>query len=187
MPNLILVKHTLPEIKPEIPARDWRLSELGRHRCRELAVRLAPYDPAAVIISDEPKAIETGELVAALLSKPLEIMAGLHEHDRSNTPFIDKEAFEAAIAEFFTHPQSLVMGKETAEEAYQRFAKSLRLVSEKYAGQTTVVVTHGTVITLFVSQLTGCAPFTLWQRLGLPSFVVLSRPELRLEEIVAEI
>ncbi|MBI3943723.1 MAG: histidine phosphatase family protein [Chloroflexi bacterium] len=187
MSSLILVKHALPEIETEVPARDWRLSEQGRRRCRDLAARLAPYDPAVVITSDEPKAIETGEIVAARLSKPLEIVAGLHEHDRSNTPFSDKEVFETAVAGFFAHPQSLVMGKETAEEAHQRFSEALRLVREKYPGQTIMVVTHGTVITLFISRLTGYAPFPLWQRLGLPAFVVLSRPDLRLEEIVEEI
>jgi broad specificity phosphatase PhoE len=35
------------------------------------------------------------------------------------------------------------------------------------------VVTHGTVIALYVAELTGEDPFTLWRRMGLPSFAVL--------------
>lgn len=35
-----------------------------------------------------------------------------------------------------------------------------------------------------VSRLTGLAPFPLWKRLGLPSFVVLSLPDLKLQTIL---
>ncbi len=45
MPRLILVKHSLPEIVPALPANEWRLSEGGRPRCRVLAERLAAYSP----------------------------------------------------------------------------------------------------------------------------------------------
>jgi broad specificity phosphatase PhoE len=39
--------------------------------------------------------------------------------------------------------------------------------------KTLVVVTHGTVISLFVSRLTGSSDLELWNRLGLPSFVAI--------------
>ena len=45
-----------------------------------------------------------------------------------------------------------------------------------------IVVCHGTVISLFVAEQESTDPLLLWAKLGLPSFVVLSRPDLRLLE-----
>jgi broad specificity phosphatase PhoE len=36
-----------------------------------------------------------------------------------------------------------------------------------------VIVTHGTVISLFVSRLTGSSDLELWSKLGLPSLVAM--------------
>lgn len=49
------------------------------------------------------------------------------------------------------------------------------------------IISHGTVMTLFIARDTGLAPLTFWKSLGLPAFVVLSLPELRVVEVVAEI
>src|SRR5437588_121956 len=47
-----------------------------------------------------------------------------------------------------------------------------------------IVVAHGTVITLLVAGWCGVEPFPLWERLGLPSYVVLELPERRIVEVV---
>jgi broad specificity phosphatase PhoE len=57
MSHLILVRHSLPEMVAGVDAREWRLSDEGRERCIALAKRLAPYQPARLISSDEPKAM----------------------------------------------------------------------------------------------------------------------------------
>jgi predicted nucleic acid-binding protein len=46
---------------------------------------------------------------------------------------------------------------------------------------------RGTVIALFAAARTGVEPLTLWQRLGLPSFVVLALPNMALTEIVEQV
>jgi broad specificity phosphatase PhoE len=50
-----------------------------------------------------------------------------------------------------------------------------------------VILTHGTVLSLFVSRATGMEPFALWNRLGLPSFVVLRFPQLELVSVVEKL
>jgi broad specificity phosphatase PhoE len=52
------------------------------------------------------------------------------------------------------------------------------------ATQPLVVVTHGTVLSLYVPAVTGLDLVALWRRLDLPSYVVLARPDLGLIEIV---
>jgi broad specificity phosphatase PhoE len=145
---------------------------------------LAALHPDIVITSIEPKAIETGQMVAHLLNKPVEISEGLHEHCRANVPFGGIDQFEAAVARFFAQPGDLVFGTETADEAYQRFSRAVNTVSVTHPAKTPAIVTHGTVLALFVSRVAGLRPFPFWQRLGLPAFAVLSVPAFCLEIVV---
>lgn len=71
------------------------------------------------------------------------------------------------------------MGKEIADQAYDRFSQAVSDVLKSYPSHDLAIVSHGTVISLFVSRRCGIPPFEFWQRLGLPSYVVLSLPEMR--------
>jgi broad specificity phosphatase PhoE len=185
--HLILVKHALPEIMPTLPANQWHLSEVGRAQCALLADQLATYAPAALVSSPEPKALETAQLVAQRLHTSIQVVDGLHEHDRSHTPWLGPEEFDGAVAAFFRHPDELVMGGETAHQASERFARTVIEVTSRYVEQNVMACTHGTVLTLFVARVTGMEPFALWKRLGLPSFVVLQLPQFECISIVDRI
>jgi broad specificity phosphatase PhoE len=173
MKYLILVKHSLPEIVKHLPAHEWHLSGDGRLRAERLADRLRPYQPELVISSTEPKAKETAEIVAAALKLEAQVVEDLHEHNRSQSPYLSKEQFEESVHRFFLNPHSLVFGNETADQAHRRFSKAAHSVLEKYKDRTIGIVSHGTVISLFVSNLIGISNYGLWKELGLPSFVVL--------------
>src|ERR1051325_10745026 len=101
MRKLILIKHARPEVLPAAPSRDWTLSDAGRESCKFLSARLEPLKPDLFITSDEPKAIESGALVADILKKPVRAAEDLHEHDRSNVPLMDTREFLAQMAIFF--------------------------------------------------------------------------------------
>jgi broad specificity phosphatase PhoE len=184
VPHIILVKHALPEIIPTLPANQWHLSEVGRTQCALLADQLATYAPAALVSSLEPKALETAHLVAQRMHTNVQIVDGLHEHDRSNTPWLGSEEFARAVAAFFHRPAELVLGCETAQQASERFAKTMAEVTGRYVEQNVVVFTHGTVLSLYVARATGIEPFALWKRLGLPSFVVLTFPQFEISRVV---
>jgi broad specificity phosphatase PhoE len=187
MCHLILVKHSQPEIVTTIPAARWRLSDVGRQRCTALAERLAAYQPTAIVASREPKAEETAQIAAERLGLRHTTAAGLHEHDRSNVGWSSLAAFEAAVARFFAHPSELVFGRETAQQAHERFAAAVDAAVAAYPHGNLVVVAHGTVIALLVAARTGTEPLPLWRRLGLPSFVVLALPDIAIVEIVEQI
>jgi len=178
MNNLILVKHSLPEILPEIPASEWHLSAEGRRRCQVLADELAGLDPDLIFSSQEHKAEETAQIIAQQLIKPLFIVPGLHEHERKTVRFTSDEQFEASVKEFFEQPDGLVFGEETAVQCLNRFSSAVNQLLSKNRDQNLVVVSHGTVITLFVANNCGIEPFSFWSRLDLPSFIVLSLPDL---------
>ncbi len=184
MRKIILVRHSAPEIDPSIPSREWHLSVEGRQRCKGLARALQAHQPTRIATSSEAKAIETGELVAAELGIPSFESTDLHEHDRSNVGFLPSEQFSASIARFYDQPTQLVFGRETAEQAYQRFAGGVADVIQQFPEDNIAIIAHGTVISLFVARTTGVEPLPLWKRLGLPSFIVMSLPGPRVQTVV---
>lgn len=170
---LILVKHSVPDIQADRPANAWKLSEEGRFRAHRLAEQLEDYEPQVIVSSDEPKAKETADILGAHLQLPVRILSDLHEHDRSNVPFLSNDAFQSSVHEFFQKPGELVFGAETADQAYTRFYRAVHLILNEHRDKTTLIVTHGAVLSLFVSRLTGSSALEIWNQLGLPSFVAL--------------
>lgn len=186
--KLILVRHSMPEMVAGVPASQWRLSDEGRRRCEPLARRLAAYDLAAVVASEEPKAVETGQIVAEVLGLPFQTAPGLHEHERPKAGlFSTREQFEAQVARLFEHPSELVLGHETADQAHARFVRAIANVLSQHPSGNLAVVTHGTVLTLLASRAAGLDPVPFWKRLGLPAFVVLSLPAFHLLEVVESV
>jgi broad specificity phosphatase PhoE len=188
MPNtLILIRHSQSQPDPERPASQWPLTAEGRRRCAPLADRLATYAPDLIVTSRERKASETGSLVAARLGLPILVADGLHEHQREHVGWLSNPAFEQAVAAFFARPDELVFGEETAGQARARFEAARRGTIDMHPGQTVMMVTHGTVMTLFVAAHAGVAPLPFWSSLGMPAIVVMSLPDLRLLEVIAQL
>jgi len=188
--HLILIKHSAPVVAIDLPPAQWVLATPGRIRCAALAQQLAGYDIAAIAASDEPKARETAELLAKGLAfpGPLYLDHELHEHERSAADFYPAQGnLERAVRALFARPNALVFGQETASAARTRFTAAVRRHLTATPSGDLAVVAHGTVITLFVAAHATIKPFAFWQRLGLPSFVVLALPELRLIETVTDI
>lgn len=187
--HLILVKHSLPEIKVDLPAHNWMLLEEGRLRAGRLAEKLSMYRPQVLASSPEPKALETAEIVGRRLQLPVQVMEDLHEHDRSTAGYLSKEEFKKAVLAFFEDPDTQTFGSETANQAYERFSRAVAAVLTGNEKRSTVIVSHGTVIALFVSRVTGQSAFEIWNQLGLPGFVVLdmqSNKLIALENILGE-
>ena len=170
---LILVKHSVPQLEPEHPAHTWKLSEEGRLRAHRLAEQLEDYKPEVMVSSDEPKAKETAEILGVHLRLQVQTLPTLREHDRSHVPFLSHDVFQSSVREFFQKPEELVFGGETADQAHARFYQAVHSILNEHRDKSVVIVAHGTVISLFVSRITGSSALELWTRLGLPSFVAM--------------
>lgn len=175
MAALALVKHSMPEIRPTVPANRWRLSSIGKTRCKWLADELAGFNPENLYASVEPKARDTAELVGLELGLDSQTVDGLHESDRSGFPYFrDKVQFERRIRAFFDSPDVRLIGNETANEALDRFRKAIVSIAGTCTDKTTCVVAHGTVISLFVSNYNNVSAFEIWSALSpLPAYIVL--------------
>ena len=187
MPHLILIRHSNSKLDPDIPPYEWGLTDQGRQRCIPLAEQVRPYTPDVVVTSDEPKAIQTGQIVAEILDFPCQLAAGLHEHQLEGGPLMSGDQFRATVATLFARPADLIFGLETANEALNRFSRAVESILAKYPEQNIAIVSHGTVLSLFYGQITGEDACKFWQTLGLPAFYVVSRPDFRLISTVMQI
>ncbi len=184
MRKLILIRHSISKVDPAKPAGEWALSAEGRQRCKPAAELLAPYRPGVVVTSREPKAAETGQLIAEALGLRCTTADGLHEHDRKGVGYLrTQEEFEQRVAHLFACPGQTVFGRESADEAHARFSRAVSDALAQYPGENVAIATHGTVMALFVARAAGLDPFEFWKQLTMPSLVVMRLPGFELEAV----
>ncbi len=181
---LLLIRHAAVQVEPAFPPDRWHLSAAGRASCQLLAAQIERYQPACFVTSREPKAQETGQIIADCLNLPWHTAENLHEHDRRGMPYFeDKQAFEAAVIQLLTGPEDeLLLGQETAGQARRRFDRAIREVLGQRPVENIAIVSHGTVITLFLRAYNpALSPVSFWRSLKLPDYLVVSLPDFTLE------
>jgi broad specificity phosphatase PhoE len=183
--RIVLVKHAQPVLDAAVPPRDWHLGAEGAQQAARLARRLEQFVPFALASSREPKALETADIVGLELNVPMEVIDGLEEFDRPALPLMSPAERERINARIFDAPSERVLGTESAAEALTRFsqgvANALELARDT---DTLVLVTHGTVISLFVAAHNDVDARELWKGLQCASFVVLALPGFRLTPVL---
>jgi broad specificity phosphatase PhoE len=163
---LLLVRHSAPKVDPDVPSEEWRLSEEGQRRCAPLAERLARHEPRVLLASTEPKARQTAELVAPTLGLEVQLSDAVRETSRRTVGWLAPEQIDRGIRELFERPGEVVFGEESAEAALARFEAAVAGLSEP-----AVVVTHGTVLSLYAGPRIGRDAYELWSSLELPDIV----------------
>jgi broad specificity phosphatase PhoE len=118
------------------------------------------------VSSPEAKARETAELIASPLGLEVQLVDGLRETARRTVGWLEPDELERGIQALFDRPDEVVHGEESATAALARFEAAVAGLPER-----AVVVSHGTVISLYVAAKTGRDPFELWRSLELPDVV----------------
>jgi len=131
---VILVRHAMPELIPEVPHHLWELGESGRAAARALAARL-PAD-ARIVTSDEPKARQTAEEIVAVRGGTLTVDAGLREAAR---PATWNQDYRDDARRYVGGEQ--LDGWEPHAAVIERFT---------VAARGDIVVTHGVAMTLYL-------------------------------------
>ena len=183
--NLILVRHSVPEIDPDVPSFQWHLSDEGRKQCFQLAENLKVYTIKVIFTSPENKAQETAKILALQLGNvPVEVHEGLREHDRRNVGWV-KDGFDELLRKFYEHPAEKVFGLETAQQAAERIEKAIEDCWKQGAGYDKVIVSHGTVMSLYVSRaVQEVTPFEFWKHLKMPTAIVTNMPPDKIVSIL---
>ena len=152
----LYITHPQVRIDPDVPVPQWGLSETGAARARQAAE--LPWAPQLqrIVSSDETKAIETAEILAASAGIGIEIVHGMHENDRSATGFLPPPEFEQAADWFFAHPDESFKGWERARDAQARIVSAVdRILATHDQGKPIAFVGHGGVGTLLKCHLEG--------------------------------
>ena len=188
MSKLIIIRHSETKQQPDTTSHEWRLTERGRERCEKLAEQLKPYDISRIITSEEHKAMLTGQLTADVLNIPCESTPDLGETKRDTAPYFDSvDDFRAAIRNGMENPNELVFGEERFADARTRFSNRIDTLIKQYPNQTIAIFTHGTVMSLYLADVTGRDIYEFWTSLGMPAYVALNLPDKTLEKFVQEV
>jgi broad specificity phosphatase PhoE len=169
-PALILVRHARPQIAPDVPPPRWRLSDEGRAAAEALAARIAAFRPGAAVASTEPKAMETAEILVRGLGLTVTGDPAFDEHRRPAWPFeADPAGMAARVERALTEPEASIDGAETAAAALRRFETGLT----RRAQRPLLVVSHGTVLSLYLAARLGLDAAAFWSGLKAPEAFIL--------------
>ena len=106
---------------------------------------------------------------------------------RMTMPFTSQQEFNHKVSRLFSEPERLVMGEETAVQASTRFTRAVKSLIARHPQETLIIVSHGTVISLFYQSVLGLDPYPFWEKLGLPSYLIFELPALDLIEVRTKI
>ena len=188
MTHLILIRHSQTQQQKDMNSHQWQLTETGRERCQILAEQLRLHEIDRIFTSEEPKAQLTGQLVADVLHIPCETAPDLHETKRDSVGYFEHIAeFQAAVEAAMLEPDKLLFGEETFTDARTRLANQIDTLLQQYPDETLALVSHGTVLALYLAQLSGDGAVGIWQSLDMPAYAVVSLPEKTITKIVTSI
>lgn len=138
---------------------------------------MAALKPVRLISSDEPKAIETAKPIAEATGLDIEVDRGVREHDRTGAKYLPSDDWRALVIDSLRRPEELVLGAETTGDAGRRFGQAVSDIASRSDDGDVVIVSHGAAMSAFLAQLTGLDVVEIWQRFGLPGYLVVKWPE----------
>lgn len=153
MPHVHFITHPDVVIDPEVPVPRWPLSPRGRARAVSLCDAPFVASLAALASSDERKALDTAEVVAARTGLDVFVEPNLGENDRSATGYLPAAEFTRHAERFFAFPDDSVAGWETARDAQRRIVAAVDVVLDAAPPGDVAIVSHGGVGTLLLCAL----------------------------------
>jgi broad specificity phosphatase PhoE len=162
VPQLVLVRHAMPETRPEVPAERWSLGEAGRTAARRLA-RALPAEPF-VLTSDEPKAEQTAREVLAVCGGTLRVDERVAETRR---PHVWAANYRELTRQYLAGRQHLAW--EAREAVIGRFDAAVREGLQTSERAPLVVASHGQALTLWLTSVRAIHdPPRFWSELTFP-------------------
>jgi 2,3-bisphosphoglycerate-dependent phosphoglycerate mutase len=150
---------------------DVGLSDRGRRQAERLAPLLAETRPAVVVSSAMRRAVDTAAPIAAACGLTLRVEPDLHERRvgaLSGTSTQGEDGIWPDTLRRWVAGETdyAPPGAESFEDIRGRVLPVWRRLTQKYEGQTLVIVAHGIVCrVLLLTELPGLGPAD-WHRLG---------------------
>ncbi len=164
--RLVLVRHAMPVVEPAVSSELWQLGNEGRSAAKALRPRLA--QPAYLVASDEPKAIQTLQELASRLDVATD--PGFREVRRPHAWSADYASLARAYVEGLRHD-----GWEDHADVVGRFAAAVARHATIAAARRhpLVIGTHGLAPTVWLASIMPLdpSPATFWERLTFPDLI----------------
>lgn len=173
MTKILLTRHGhVDGIQPERfrGRAELALTELGKAQAQALARRIAAHwKPATVYTSPLQRCVVTGTAIASACGVGAAPLSGLMDIDYGQWQMRTHDEVKAEAPEAYrqwkTTPQRVRFpGGESLQDLLARAADVLRLVLERHAGETVVLVGHDSVNRALLLQLLD-APLSAYGRL----------------------
>lgn len=165
--KLFFISHPEVEINPDVPVTEWGLSEIGRARFVRFLEQPWVNSITAIYCSQEQKAIDGAELLAAHLALSYQDVHELGENDRSSTGYLPATEFEEVADQFFANAETSVRGWETACDAQRRIVHSVAdIIANDQTRGDIAIVSHGAVGTLLYCHFNNMKIDRRWDQPG---------------------
>ncbi len=173
--RVFFVRHARAIVDLAAPSREWPLAPGAEAELDPIETQLNQTNMRTIWSSPELRALSTANHLAASSGSRVEILCDLSEHKRDGAYRHKTERqFIALQEQFFDRPDELVFGQETASEALDRFKKAINFVLSREPDDA-VIVTHGTVLSLYLGGITNAECFQIWRNLKTPDLVEIPR------------
>jgi probable phosphoglycerate mutase len=181
MRHLYLIRHATPTVQPNVPSPEWSLAERGIEEARALATVAESWGLRALYASKEPKARSTALIIGDALGLPVNIVEGFEE-THLDWWISNSDEFAEAVKQILEQPDLSLRGAERAEAAAARFAGAIDLITQ--GGFPAAVVTHGRVLTAWLTQTAGIEdPFALWRSIPMPGWTRVDLDDMRADAV----
>jgi broad specificity phosphatase PhoE len=154
VPYALYVTHPQVVQDPAVPVPRWGLSDKGRGRAERFANHKLALAAKRIISSNETKALELAQALAAASGAAIEAGENFGENNRSSTGFVPAERFEQLADAFFARPGESVEGWERAGDAQARVVAAFEAALAGHDVKAPVIFAgHGAVGTLLKCHL----------------------------------
>jgi len=162
--TLYFLRHAMPFVDENKRVSEWQLSEAGLKETRAL-VESRIFDEIDVIItSSQDKTYQTALPIAQRLKKTIIQMPELDELKRNNNRFLEEPTFSELNKRLFAEPDHAEDGWESANSALKRFAGAIESITRQYTGKKVLIVSHGTMMSLYFAYLKKDDAYARWKR-----------------------
>jgi probable phosphoglycerate mutase len=149
--RIILARHGEAEYESDLVMdTGGSLTERGRQQARSLGTRLRGERVAHVVTSSKSRAVQTGELAAAVLGVEASVREDLHEIGVGEMlgRLWDASVADPVLAAWRRGDlrEGLPGDGETGEQTCARVVPVLESIADTFRGETVLVVSHGGVI-----------------------------------------
>jgi broad specificity phosphatase PhoE len=170
MRPLYIIRHASPVVRPELPTREWVLSDRGVAEAQAVASVATDWGLEALYASSEPKARSTALIVGDAVGLSVHV-ADAFDELRMNDWIDNADEFNEVVRAILEGPEP-AGGHETADDAAARFAQGVRIVED--GPFPAAVVSHGRIITSWLSQRGYIeSPFDFWRQIPMPGWALL--------------